>query len=78
MTKPYLPIDCDEHEKLEFAVLRDLPLGLHLKGGRSVHGHARDVYTRDGAEWLKFFSRDEGEMTIRLDEIASIEEPPTH
>lgn len=72
--KPYQPIDCDEHDKLELAVLRDVQLGLHLKGGRSVRGHARNVYTRDGAEWLEFSSRDEGEMTIRLDEIAAIEQ----
>ncbi len=72
--KPYQPISCDEHDKLELAVMHHAALDLHLKGGRTVHGRARNVYTQDGAEWLEFSSRDEGEVTIRLDEIESIEQ----
>ncbi|MCA1979488.1 MAG: transcriptional antiterminator, Rof [Thiobacillus sp.] len=65
----YRPIACADHERLEFAVLTKQWLELR------VNGHARrllplDVYTRDGAEWLK--ARDEaGEIVVfRLDEIA--------
>lgn len=66
----YQPIACIDHERLEFAVLRHQLLVLHLKDGSELSGHARDVYTREGAEWLRFEARDGSEHTLRLDEIS--------
>ncbi|MBT9612620.1 MAG: transcriptional antiterminator, Rof, partial [Burkholderiales bacterium] len=50
----YQPISCVQHERLEFAVLRRIPLHLKLQDGRELTGLALDVFTQDGAEWLKF------------------------
>lgn len=74
----YEPIACVEHERLEFAVLRRIPLSLLLKDGRSLNGQALDVYTKDGAEWLKLRDVLGTEHTVRLDEIAEVREqaPP--
>jgi Rho-binding antiterminator len=70
----YQPIACSEHERLEFAVLRRIPLHLLLKDGRGLDGRALDVYAKDGAEWLKLRDALGGEHTLRLDEIAQVRE----
>lgn len=66
----YQPIACMDHERLEFAVLRRQPLSLQLQDGQRLVGHALDVYTREGAEWLVFRSGEGAELTLRLDRIA--------
>lgn len=70
----YQPIACIEHERLEFAVLRRIPLSLLLKDGRTLNGQALDVYTRAGAEWLKLRDALGAEHVLRLDEIAQMRE----
>lgn len=63
-----------QHERLEFAVLRRIPLCLNLQDGRELTGLALDVFTRDGAEWLKFRDGSDVEETLRLDRIAAFNE----
>lgn len=70
----YQPIECAQHERLEFAVMRRIPLHLKLKDGRGVTGLALDVFTQDGAEWLKFRDVSDVEETLRLDWIAAFNE----
>jgi len=70
----YQPIACVQHERLEFAVLRRLPLEIMLHDERALSGLALDVYTQGGAEWLKFRSATGVEELIRLDQIASFNE----
>lgn len=70
----YQPIACIQHERLEFAVLRRLPLQLKLHDARALSGFALDVFTQDGAEWLKFQRAPGVEELIRLDHIASFNE----
>lgn len=77
MSKVYQPIPCAQHERLEFSILRRLELELKYRNsGILLREKIRplDVYTRAGAEWLKF--RDEGgvEREIRLDAIQSFQE----
>lgn len=79
MSEPYQPIPCAQHEQLEFSVLRRLMLELEYREGEVVrHGKVRplDVYTRDGAEWLKFKGEDGREQEIRLDTIKSFQALP--
>ncbi len=70
----YQPIACMQHERLEFAVLRRIPLHLKLKDGRELIGLVLDVYTKGGAEWLKIRDGGEAEETLRLDQIAAFKE----
>ena len=70
----YQPIACMEHERLEFAVLRRFLIILVLKNGRILNGRALDVYTKEGAEWLKLREVTGTEHILRLDEIARIRE----
>lgn len=77
MEQEYLPISCMQHERLEFSVLRRIPLLLKYR----VEGDNRvekvmplDVATRNGAEWLKFRREDGNVEEIRLDRILSVEE----
>ena len=70
----YQPIPCEQHELLEFAVLRRIPLHLKLQDGRELTGLALDVFTQDGAEWLKFRDASEVEETLRLDQITAFNE----
>lgn len=79
MVDPYTPIACVLHERLEFAVLRGLMLELSWEeDGCSHTAWARplDVYTRDGAEWLKIRLGDARELTLRLDRIRAFRELP--
>ncbi|MEK6664324.1 MAG: Rho-binding antiterminator [Pseudomonadota bacterium] len=70
----YQPIACMQHERLEFAVLRRIPLHLKLEDGRELTGLALDVFTQDGAEWLKFRDGSNVEETLRLDLISAFNE----
>ena len=69
----YVPIACVEHERLEFAVLRRQRLLLRYRDEAGAEQEAAvlplDVYTRDGAEWLKMRDRAGVETVIRLDRI---------
>lgn len=74
----YQPISCARHERLEFSVLRKIPLLLEYRqGGETVRAKVMplDVATRGGAEWLKFsvVGADEA-VEIRLDAIISFVE----
>jgi len=72
-----MPIACVQHERLEFSVLRRIPLMLEyrLEGQDRVEKvMSLDVATRDGAEWLKFRREDGSVAEIRLDRILSFEE----
>lgn len=65
----YRPIACADHERLEFAALTKQWLDV------TVDGAPRrllplDVYTRDGAEWLKARNEAGDEVTLRLDTLA--------
>lgn len=74
----YQPISCAQHERLEFSVLRKIPLLLEYRDGTEKIRHVvlpLDVETRNGAEWLKFRKQGEDAVTeIRLDVIISFAE----
>lgn len=77
MEPVYQPIPCILHERLEFSVLRRIPLRLEyqLADRRLVETvQTLDVATRNGAEWLKFRREDGSQEEIRLDWIVSVEE----
>lgn len=71
----YVPIACIAHERLEFAVLKRQHLALRYldASGRELTANVLplDVYTREGAEWLKVRDRQGVEDVIRLDRILS-------
>lgn len=73
----YQPIPCIQHERLEFSVLRRIPLRLEYRLGNELRSETvlpQDVYTREGAEWLKFRRNDGEEVEIRLDAIVAFNE----
>lgn len=67
-TQPYRPIACADHERLEFAALTGQWLELRVDGV-AQRLLPLDVFTRDGAEWLR--ARDESGVSriIRLDQL---------
>ena len=75
MALEYQPISCAQHERLEFSVLRKIPLLLEYCQDSATIRHTvmpLDVATRNGAEWLKFREVDSNEVReIRLDAILS-------
>lgn len=79
MGEPYQPIPCIQHERLEFSVLRHLRLRIDYRDGGASHSERVlpvDVFTRDGAEWLKFRRENGEEAKIRLDAITGFSEQP--
>lgn len=62
----YRPIACADHERLEFAALTRQWLEVAVDGAvqRLL---PRDVYTRDGAEWLVAETEAGEQLTLRLD-----------
>lgn len=75
----YHPIPCMQHERLEFAALRRIPLHLTYFGhDGSVRISARtlvtDVTTHDKAEWLSFISATGEDKILRLDCIIAFQE----
>ena len=72
----YEPVSCDYHDQLEAAAMRKnvVELEFELEGvPQKERGKIEDVYTTDGAEYIKFAS-DAGSVEIRLDQIISFKE----
>jgi hypothetical protein len=62
------------HEQLELSVLRRQPLLLTCRADAGeFHGKVvpLDVYTHEGAEWLRYRGMDGREAVVRLDHIVS-------
>ena len=72
----YEPVSCDYHDQLEAAAMhrQKVELEFDLEGvTQRERGRVEDVYTRDGAEFVKFSAGD-GPIDIRLDHIISLKE----
>jgi Rho-binding antiterminator len=72
----YEPVSCDYHDQLEAAAMhqKHLELEFDLEGvTQKERGRISDVYTSDGAEFVKFES-ERGVLEIRLDRIISLRE----
>ena len=72
----YEPVSCDYHDELEAAAMhkKEVELEFDLEGvAQKQRGRIADVYTADGAEFVKFDS-DSGQITIRLDQIISMKD----
>lgn len=76
----YQPIACAQHERLEFAVLRRIPLWLRYMGEDGLEHEATvtplDVQTRQSGEWLTLRYADGGTGELRLDQLRHFEERP--
>lgn len=68
MNTDYRPIPCVEHERLEFAALKQQWLDLKVDGA-TQRLLPLDVYTRDGAEWLRAQTPEGDTLTLRLDRL---------
>jgi len=69
----YKPISCGLHENFQLAVMRRAPLELSWRTDEESVRHAtllpRDVFTRQGAEFLEVEGQDGERLRIRLDRI---------
>lgn len=72
----YTPISCDDHDRLEDVSVRKQQVELEFdrQGVRQrERGLIADVYTADGAEWVRL-SATGGELEIRMDELVGMRE----
>lgn len=72
--KGYDPVSCDWHDELEAAALHKKEVVLELAEGndrKSERGRVADVFTRDGAEFVRIENGD-GSAEIRLDRIQAM------
>ncbi|MEA2166118.1 MAG: Modulator of Rho-dependent transcription termination [Thermoanaerobaculia bacterium] len=70
----YEPVSCDYHDELEAAAMHKekVELEFDLEGvTQRESGTIADVYTADGADFVKFVGAD-GPIDIRLDHIISM------
>ena len=77
---PYQPIACAQHERLEFAVLKRIPLWLRYRDANGMQATAKvlplDVETRAAAEWLSARFEDGHSEILRLDWLLDFSEQP--
>lgn len=69
----YRPIPCVDHERLEFAALTRqwLEITVDARPRPEVRRLLPlDVYTQDGAEWLRAETDAGDTVTLRLDQLA--------
>jgi Rho-binding antiterminator len=74
--EPYQPVSCDYHDQLEAAAMHKstVEIEFDLEGvTQKERGRVEDVYTTNGAEFIRFAS-DSGSLEIRLDHIISMKE----
>ena len=72
----YEPVSCDYHDQLEAAAVHRNPVELEFELDgvpQREKGRIEDVYTSNGAEFVRFAS-DSGPIEIRLDHIISFRE----
>jgi Rho-binding antiterminator len=72
----YEPVSCDYHDQLEAAAMHrnQVELEFDLDGvTQTERGRVEDVYTTNGAEFIRF-AADDGVLEIRLDHIISMKE----
>lgn len=72
----YEPVSCDYHDQLEEAAMhkKKVELEFALEGvPQKEQGVIADVYTANGAEFVKF-DASSGAVEIRLDQIISMRE----
>jgi len=72
----YTPVSCDYHDQLEAAAMHkaEVELEFDLDGvAQTERGRVEDVYTADGAEFIRFATDGEA-LEIRLDHIISMKE----
>lgn len=72
----YEPVSCDYHDQLEAAAMhkQEVELEFELEGvAQKDRGTIADVYTSNGAEFVKFEASN-GPVEIRLDQIISMHE----
>ena len=72
----YEPVSCDYHDQLEAAAMHkdEVELEFDVEGvPQKARGRVEDVYTADGAEYIRF-AGDSGKVEIRLDHIISFKE----
>ena len=72
----YEPVSCDYHDQLEAAAMHrtEVELEFDLEGvTQKERGKVEDVFTANGAEFIRFAS-DSGALEIRLDHIISMKE----
>jgi Rho-binding antiterminator len=72
----YEPVSCDYHDQLEAAAMHKTPVELEFDLGgvaQRERGRVEDVYTADGAEFIRFATEAES-LEIRLDHIISLKE----
>lgn len=74
--RPYEPISCDYHDMLEAASVKktEVELEFDRQGVRQrERGTIADVYTADGAEFVRLAAT-AGDVEVRLDELISMRE----
>lgn len=76
MNQEYKPISCDAHDELlaRATLKRECDLGYEDADGNTatVHGIIEDVYSKDGAEYL----RTKSGLTLRLDQLRELDGAP--
>lgn len=75
-SEKYEPISCDYHDQLEAAAMHrtTVELEFDLDGvAQRERGRIEDVYTADGAEFVRFAAAS-GPLEIRLDHIITLRE----
>jgi len=72
-TRDYQPIPCIDHERLEFAALTRQWMEIGITEGDITAVKKllpRDVFTREGAEWLVAETEAGDMLTLRLDRLS--------
>jgi Rho-binding antiterminator len=71
--RPYTPIDCSLHDRLESAATLRKPVCIAYRGSGTelsrIEDRIVDIFTRDGVEFMKLDNGTE----IRLDDIVSVD-----
>ena len=71
--KPYVPIDCEFHDRLEDAAIKKKRVTIEFWRGEiqeSINAVIQDIRIEDGAEFLIL---DSNKGSIRLDNIISVD-----
>ncbi|BAO43104.1 hypothetical protein [Thiolapillus brandeum] len=73
---PYQPIDCGLHSEYEWLAMHQAEVVLVCETTegeqQQLRGRVLDVFTRQGAEYLRLESRAKGVLDLRLDHIREI------
>ena len=68
----YTPVDCAFHDRFEHHAVRGDQVSLRLDNAKPIPVRIKDVFAKDGADWIQIQMENGSSQTVRLDRVTEL------